>query len=168
MGKVFFIADTHFGHDFILKEMKRPFDSLEHMDKAIIERWNKVVSPQDDIWILGDYSLRDFFATRRITEALNGSKTLLRGNHDTRDDDFYLKSGIKKIYDMPVLFSGKYLLSHEPVAICENTGFVNLYGHVHTNAGYADFTKNSFCLSCERIDYTPVSFDDIIKKVESL
>ena len=166
MKKVFFIADTHFGHDFIFKEMNRPFESLEKMDQAIVERWNKTVSSGDEVWILGDFSLRDFFATRRITEALNGYKILLRGNHDTRDDDFYLKSGIKKIYDRPVLYEGKYLLSHEPIPLCEGTGFVNLYGHVHNKSEYPDFTKTSFCLCCERIDYMPVEFSKIADKVE--
>jgi calcineurin-like phosphoesterase family protein len=115
--------------------------------------------------VLGDYSLHDFFATRRITEALGGRKLLVRGNQDKQDDGFYLKSGFERVYDLPVLFEGKYILSHEPVQGCEGSELVNLFGHVHTSPEYKDFTPNSFCLSCERIDYTPLTLDEILTKM---
>jgi calcineurin-like phosphoesterase family protein len=49
-----YISDTHLGHENILRHSKRPFRNVEEMDKIIIENWNSVVGPNDDIYIIGD------------------------------------------------------------------------------------------------------------------
>ena len=33
MGKVFFTADMHFGHENVIKFDKRPFETVEKMDR---------------------------------------------------------------------------------------------------------------------------------------
>ena len=38
---------------------------------------------------------------------------------------------------------------------------INIYGHLHNNACNDDFNK--FCVSVEKINYTPISFNDIYK-----
>ena len=41
--KTFFIADTHFNHDNIIRYCNRPFVTCKEMDRQLIEKWNKVV-----------------------------------------------------------------------------------------------------------------------------
>ena len=36
MSKVFFTADMHFGHENVIRFDKRPFSSLEDMDREMI------------------------------------------------------------------------------------------------------------------------------------
>ena len=43
----------------------------------------------------------------------------------------------------------------------QNMPYANIFGHVHANPIYKDFSEQSFCVSVERINYTPVSFDEI-------
>ena len=50
----FFMADTHFGHGAIIDLCHRPFQCVEEMDGYMIERWNKKVSPNDIVYIVGD------------------------------------------------------------------------------------------------------------------
>ena len=50
----FFIADTHFGHGAIIDLCHRPFKCVEEMDSIMIGRWNKKVSPNDTVYIVGD------------------------------------------------------------------------------------------------------------------
>lgn len=169
MGSTFFIADTHFGHDAIRVKLHRPFASAAEMDEHIIARWNSAVAPGDEVWVLGDYSLRCEEDTAAITSRLNGVKYLVRGNNDLNCDEFYLRCGFRGVYDLPVVWKEKYILSHEPmVERCAGTGFINLFGHVHNLPPYLDYTADSFCLSCERVDYTPVRFERIREIILSL
>lgn len=36
----------------------RPFQTAGEMDDALISNWNRKVSPEDDIYILGDFTLK--------------------------------------------------------------------------------------------------------------
>jgi calcineurin-like phosphoesterase family protein len=80
---VLFTADTHFGHGGALGLYRRPFAGVAAMDAALIERWNRVVAPTDDIYHLGDFAVRQ--KPERIAallQALHGRKHLVTGNND--------------------------------------------------------------------------------------
>ncbi|WP_040842629.1 phosphoesterase [Treponema saccharophilum] len=128
----FFIADTHFGDERILRYENRPFLSVDKMNSEIIKRWNE-----------------------------RGKKFLVKGNHDTKSNEHYRRAGFCEVYDLPVIFQNFWLLSHEPLYVCQNMPYANIFGHVHANPIYKDFSEQSFCVSVERINYTPVSFDEI-------
>ncbi len=49
MSSTYFLADTHFRHENIIKYTKRPFSSVIHMDKILIANWNSVVGPDDEV-----------------------------------------------------------------------------------------------------------------------
>ena len=51
-----FTADTHFGHENIIKHCDRPFQSANHMDAVLIENLWAKVGPQDKLWIVGDFA----------------------------------------------------------------------------------------------------------------
>ena len=52
MGQDFMIADTHFGTDSIRRYEIRPFESVQEMDEALIQNWNRVVSEGDTVYVL--------------------------------------------------------------------------------------------------------------------
>lgn len=78
----FFTADPHLGHARINELAKRPFKSVEEMNETIISRWNAVVDPEDDVWILGDLALGPIESSLQVVTGLNGTKVLVPGNHD--------------------------------------------------------------------------------------
>jgi calcineurin-like phosphoesterase family protein len=55
---IFFTSDTHFGHAGTIALYRRPFASVAAMTEALVERWNAAVSPEDEVWFLGDFAIR--------------------------------------------------------------------------------------------------------------
>ena len=83
---IYYIADLHLGHENVIKFSGRPFESIEEMDKALIENWRAVVKPNDDIYVLGDLIFRSGDPEKYLRQ-LTGRIHLIKGNHDT-----YLKN----------------------------------------------------------------------------
>jgi calcineurin-like phosphoesterase family protein len=117
--KYFFTGDTHFGHFNILKYCNRPFNSIEEMDRVLIENWNSVVGEKDMVFHLGDFC----FKTNPV-ERLKGKIILIKGNHDNQPI-------MKSIVEAVVLsWEGKEIyLNHYPSGIKEHV--INFIGHVH-------------------------------------
>jgi len=78
----FFTSDTHFGHERIIELSNRPFRNVAEMNQALIDNWNSVVGPDDHVYHLGDVALGSFFESMECLTRLNGTKTLVVGNHD--------------------------------------------------------------------------------------
>ncbi|MBO4982300.1 MAG: metallophosphoesterase [Lachnospiraceae bacterium] len=166
-GKEFFVADLHFGGETIIRYEKRPFASAEEMDRALTERWNAVVGPEDTVYVLGDFSMyQDDAKDRELLEALHGRKILIMGNHDLhRTPEKWRKLGFAECSPWPIVYREFYLLSHEPMYINSNMPYANVYGHVHNNPSYRDASPQSVCVSVERIGYQPILFEDIKEKI---
>lgn len=157
---IYFIADTHFGDERILRYENRPFDSALAMDQEIIRRWNETVSSEDTVYVLGDWG-------NLSPQLLHGTKYLVKGNHDVLGNQAYREMGFAEVYDLPVILDSFWLLSHEPLYVCENMPYANLFGHVHASPLYRDLSSQHYCVCVERINYTPVSFDVIRRHMQT-
>ena len=164
MSKTFFIADTHFGEDNIRRYENRQFESTEEMDAALIKKWNSVVTSEDEVYILGDFGAEKREA--KVLSALNGTKYLVKGNHDVCSNKHYRDAGFDEVYDMPVLYNVFWILSHEAIYMNSNMPYANLFGHVHNSPIVKDYSSQHFCVSVERIEYKPISFDEIKRKIK--
>lgn len=163
--KTFFVADPHFGHKAVISYENRPYDNVEEMDEALIANWNRVVAKTDRVYLLGDLSFYDNEKTGEIVHRLAGNKYLLLGNHDKRNVHTYYDMGFHRVYDCPILLDEFWMLSHAPLYTNTNMPYANIYGHVHGNKQYTDYSKQSFCVSVERIDYTPIEFEAIKRRM---
>ena len=77
-GKVFFIADMHFGHEAMLRFENRPFTDIKDQENQLIRNWNEAVTAEDEVYVLGDFSLSDSMEeVSRLCGSLNGKKTLV-------------------------------------------------------------------------------------------
>lgn len=166
MSKVYFIADTHFNHANIIKYCNRPFYTTDEMNSYLIKQWNNTVSNDDKVFMLGDFALGSKETVERFVSCLNGQKHLIIGNHDRWTPAIYRRLGFDDASRYPILWNDFYLLSHAPKFTTNDSPFFNIYGHVHNDSNYKDFTSNSFCVSAERIDYKPISFEQIVKKIK--
>jgi calcineurin-like phosphoesterase family protein len=82
---VFFTGDTHFLHSNIIKYCKRPFKHTDEMNETIIENWNKLITDNDEVYHLGDFSLSSPEKSEWIICRLKGKKYLIHGNHDHKN-----------------------------------------------------------------------------------
>lgn len=167
--QIHLISDTHFGHANILRFLKadgtriRPeFTSVEEMDEAMVERWNKVVQISDHVYHLGDVVIKA--NDLQIVKRLNGHKRLIRGNHDIFKTRLYIAAGFQEILGCRVL--ANVLMTHFPIHETSMGHFLgNAHGHIHQNASPPGPYLN---LSVERIDYTPVALDEVVKRLKNL
>ena len=157
---VFFIADTHFGDDDIRRYENRPFKDTDEMDRVIAGNWNRVVSEEDEVFLLGD------IGDVKSLENLKGKKFLIKGNHDTMTNEEYRALGFCEVYDRPVIFESFWILSHEPLYVNRNMPYANIFGHIHNGPAYRSVSSRSRCVSVERILYTPISFEQIVSEVK--
>ena len=80
---LFFTSDTHFGDPRVLRIDRRPFPSLDVHDAGLVEAWNAVVAPGDEVWHLGDFALGPSPGRiRDLLGGLAGTKHLIVGNND--------------------------------------------------------------------------------------
>lgn len=179
-SNVFFTSDTHFSQERTLKLSKRPFRDLDDMDWTIIERWNRVVHPNDTVYHLGD------FGELWPMQYLNGNIHLIEGNYE-RDPNKngnkpkaerhaeYRKAGfVGGITEDYTIFTDKasnneteFILCHEPLtgmAVYEkkqhagNDNCMVLYGHIHGRVKVKHFGVD---VGTDSWNYTPMSMEDI-------
>lgn len=163
MSKNFVTADLHFGHQKIMEYENRPFASVEIMNETMIQNWNRVVSNQDTVFVLGDVSFLDQENTKAIVERLHGHKILIMGNHDQNHSiNWWLEVGFQEVSNYPIIVDEFIVMSHNPPSYYnEATPYFYLYGHVHASEMYQTITKQTACVSVERWEYTPVTIDRI-------
>lgn len=169
MNNLYFISDTHFNSEVILKMEDRPYSSVEDMNNHIINNWNSIVSKYDTVIHLGDVACEDcnFLEISKIISKLNGHKILIMGNHDRNHSKKYWEQvGFDEVYEYPIILDRWYFLSHEPMYMNIHMPYVNIFGHVHGNPLYKDCSTNGFCACVERIGFTPVNFMKIKGDVE--
>ena len=163
MGKIYFIADTHFGDDKIRRYENRPFADTTQMDAELIRRWNETVTEEDIVYHLGDFGGEGREA--EILQSLHGIKYLVKGNHDKKSNEAYRQAGFTEVYDLPVILESFWMLSHDLLYINTNMPYANIFGHVHNSPIIKDYSRQHYCVSVERIDYRPISFEEIKRRV---
>ena len=165
MSKVYFIADTHFGHDRIIEICNRPFADVEEMNAQLIQKWNNKVSDEDTVYILGDFcfkmSKQDAI---KILKQLKGKKVLIRGNHDKYAGQRDFDSCFQRICDYTQITEDKQqiILCHYPIIDYAGMyyGAKMIYGHIHNK--YIPH-KDMYCVSAECVNYEPVSLLEILE-----
>jgi len=176
MGTKYFTSDLHLGHTNIIKYNNRPFKTIEEMDKTLIRNWNETVQPDDEIFILGDLTMRKKGSALAYVFALNGKKHMIRGNHDLFLQDFKeTDSWFKWIKDYAVIeHEGTSLvLFHYPIV--EWYGFgkgsIHLHGHLHNGGSVAPWDSSNtrvFNVGVDVCDFKPISVTEIIRRANKI
>lgn len=161
--KTFFTADLHLGHTNILRYANRPFKTIEEMDEAIIERWNKKIQPGDRVFLVGDFAFRNGL---RYRARLNGRITLIRGNHDK---PHRLRGVFEDVYDLFTFKEKDFIivLCHFALRVWDRSHFGawHLFGHSH---GKLPGLGKSFDVGVDAHNFEPRSLDEIVAIMKTL
>lgn len=166
MTNTFLISDTHFGHGNILNfkrtdgtSLRPNFKDIKEHDLELIKRWNYVVNKEDKVYHLGDVGFTNFPYIKNIFDNLNGTKVLIKGNHD----NFKLSQYMQIFKDVRATHTlDKFVLSHVPIhPVSLDRWKGNIHGHLH---GHKVEDSRYINICVEHINYTPISFEEIRKK----
>ena len=159
---VFFTSDTHFGDPRVLRIDKRPFKTIPEHDEALVARWNETVSPEDEVWHLGDFALH--VRPERIDELLgllNGRKHLIRGNNDP--DEIAALSAWESVASYAEIErDGRALiLCHYPFRSWngQHRKAIDLHGHSH---GRLKPLPRQFDVGVDARDFAPVTLAELL------
>jgi len=166
MVETWFISDTHWFHQNIIQYCNRPFLTVEQMNEELIKRWNAVVGKEDKVYHLGDFAFGTPAQQEEVFNQLKGKIYLVKGNHDSRPNQYYRDLGFKEVYDNPIILKDFLILTHEPLPFCFGQATYQLYGHVHDSPMFKTWGEYSACMCVERHGYYPVNLETIQKKVE--
>jgi calcineurin-like phosphoesterase family protein len=161
---VFFTSDQHFGHAAARSFYRRPFLSIAEMDQVMIDRWNAVVAPGDELWHLGDFAVRQ--SAERVAsllKMLHGQKHLIVGNND--DLPVTECAGWQSVqpYAEVTVDGTRLILCHYPFRTWRDMGrgAINLHGHSH---GRLKPLPRQFDVGVDVRDFQPVKLAEMIAK----
>lgn len=168
-------SDWHLGHANIIKYCDRPWKNVVDMNAGLIANHNKLVAPNDDVYLIGDLCMGRVKETIHLLHHFNGRKHLVLGNHDYRlesNKEFARNFIWIRHYHELVVKSDddnkqKFVMSHYPMSSWNGSfhGSVMLHGHVHGSENSSD--RRIYDVGVDANDYQPVSLNDIAKWAES-
>lgn len=179
MGNIWLTSDLHFNHNrqFIYKP--RGFKNIMEMNAAILVRHNKIVQPDDDVYILGDLMLGDNELGLEFIKQLKGKLHIVYGNHDTNvRKELYkmLPNVVECNYALPIKYRKyNFYCSHFPTLTGNlddinkplKARIINLCGHNHDKNKFCDMNKG-IIYHCELDAHNnaPVLLDTIINDLQ--
>lgn len=184
---VFVASDLHISHRNILKycphrcspntDLNNITDAdIDRMNETIIARWNSMIMPEDETYIIGDVAMGQIFKAPALIRRLNGMKYLIRGNHDkTLVRDININPDLADLFawhDSYHEMSYKYgsekhfiTMSHYPMHSWnrQSQGSLHLHGHLHGNPhGIPGRIKD---VGIDTNDLYPYRMDDVVREI---
>jgi len=176
MSNIFLCSDHHFFHTNILTftdnegNRIRNFDDVNHMNEYMVMQHNRVVTPNDKVYFLGDVTMSKNAKGLEILARMNGEKILIKGNHDLASAQQYLVhfKDIRGTHQLDGM-----ILSHIPIHPDSISRWkCNVHGHLHSNrvrisGTLVDERYQSVCME-QLDDYTPISLEDMKSRIRKL
>lgn len=130
----------------------------------MLERWNAVVDPDDDVWRLGDFAVRQ--SADRVASLLgrlNGHKHLVVGNNDDTAVTGCVGWQSVQAYAELVIDGVRLVLCHYTFRTWRDMskGAINLHGHSH---GRLKPLPRQFDVGVDMWDFRPVRLAEIEAK----
>jgi calcineurin-like phosphoesterase family protein len=157
-----------------MKLCDRPFANVKEMDEYIVDKWNKKVSDNDKVWILGDIVSPEHF-DKDLLNRLNGKIYLLLGNHDYPVRELIAsETKIELCAENALYYDNNIVMFHYPIMEWNGIeqGWIHLYGHIHNKnlplvkEYYKDKLAFNVCMDVN--DFEPKTLKELVIKENKL
>jgi calcineurin-like phosphoesterase family protein len=193
MRRIWFTSDLHIAHTNVIGLSDRPFKNIIEMRQVLLANINKVVKPDDVLYMLGDVCLGkkqdwvDFLDAIRCKNVI-----LVQGNHDSYKT--VPKDKVLAIIEScTIRLNGKtLLLSHYPYRITwwraiksignirsfkhlkdlfslrrpKDNGLWLLHGHTHAKTVLSVYHLRMINVGVDANNWSPISAEDVIKIIQ--
>lgn len=171
---IYYISDTHFGHENIITLCSRPFAYIETMDALLIEKWQNKVRQQDEVYLIGDFAYCNKKPFVSYLEQLPGKKHLIVGNHDSKllrnKEAMSHFSSVNKLLEIrDSSLDCDVTLCHYPLVEWPGyfRGAYHVFGHLHNvrNQSFHLMSQVERALNAgvEITDYEPCNLEELIR-----
>ena len=162
----FVSADWHLFHENMLKHCNRPFGNTNQLMKTLIRNVNKVCNPEDNLWIVGDFSMKGISnrnAHNDVIERIRCNMHLVIGNHDKMTPLDYIRMGFQSVHTWFPL--DKFGLIHDPYdSFTRNfPDKIWICGHVHN---FWLYQNNRINVGVDMWNFHPVTLDQVRETID--
>lgn len=165
--KLMLTTDTHFNHSVIKEYCGRP----DNYEELVAKEFKQLKKDKHILIHLGDICIgKEAEMHEKYIEPIECKKILVKGNHDSKSDNWYMEHGWDWVCrSMTIKRGGKIvLLSHEP-KVWDGYWEVNIHGHFH-NANHRryeaelknDLLKGQKLLALEYNEYKLWDLDKVL------
>ena len=152
--ETFFTGCEHYYHKNAIKYDNRPFSNVDEMNNELIKRHNSIVTENDRVIHVGDFTLAGVAPAQEIIKQLQGRHIFLIGNHDS-----WLKNKGRDIWQGKI--NGQVIVAcHYPLRTwnVSHYGSWQVFSHPH---GKLEPIGKQWDVSVANNNYFPVSFDQL-------
>jgi calcineurin-like phosphoesterase family protein len=161
--KIYLISDTHFNHDRMVDMCDRP----ENFNELL---WRGFDSLPDDCMLihLGDICIGGDADVHKRLKEYKFKKVLVRGNHDSKSDNWYLNNGWDFVCrEFSTKIFGKHIIfSHVPFKYNKERYSINVHGHMHNTSHHPEvkiFNDRLYqVVAVEYINYRPIKLEKLL------
>ncbi len=172
---LYFSSDQHLNHVASIRMCERPFDTIEEMNRTLIQNINARVTNRDTLYLMGDVAHKGTVEeANKLIAKMNGKKILIRGNHDRQYDESLFEE-ICDFKEIHVEQGGQHYnlsLMHYPMMEWPKShhGGIHLHGHSHNKPEYNLEQKaqgiRRYDVGVDANWFYPVSLQDILTFME--
>ena len=169
---IYISSDLHLNHNKNFIYEPRGFSSIEEMNQTIIKNFNEIITPEDDLYLLGDNFLGGLETGIELFKQIPGKIHLICGNHDTNNRKNALMNCDNVVEDcgfaniLPVK-KWHFYMSHFPTITTNFDDYkkflkqrtLNLHGHTHSKEKFNEY--GGYNVAVDAHNCFPVSIEQI-------
>ncbi len=144
-------------------------ENTEEEEMQHVELWNSVVGKNDLVMYIGDFCDGGVGDLEELSKKLNGRKILIKGNHDSLDDEWYRCAFENVVKELRIEELNIRLIHAKEEAKDRQSGERIIYGHEHRLMSEPPpTTRDSICICAKWHGWKPITLAAAIRQMSAV